>query len=221
MNTEQEKAAYVAAFMDGEGHIGHKRTSAGFWQSQISFCNTDRALVDVMVRLLGDLGLPTRESFQESKREGWASRWTVYLAGGWPTFQRFFEIVPIQSPRKREILAQIVAHRADVASARLTDRISASTPCESCGAAVYVSPAFRRRGGGRFCSVECRGAASRKRISVACSGCGDEFLCRPTHAKTRRYCGNQCFQRVNSAVLAGRAASAANARWRKSDAIEK
>lgn len=38
----------------------------------------------------------------------------------------------------------------------------------------------------------------RKRIEFKCTGCGEEILLRPCHARVRKYCGIKCYGKSNS-----------------------
>jgi predicted nucleic acid-binding Zn ribbon protein len=69
--------------------------------------------------------------------------------------------------------------------------------CEQCGEAFYAPPSLRARGGGRFCSKQCRGAHTKALTvkNATCSHCGTEFHRPPSHVPVGDvFCGKQCQQ---------------------------
>lgn len=96
MKTIEEKLAYIAAFIDGEGHIGNHKCSNGYYSRSIGFCNTDKSLVDIMCKFLIDCGFSIRMTYDEQKNSKWANKWTVYIANGRESFEKFKIMVPIQ-----------------------------------------------------------------------------------------------------------------------------
>jgi endogenous inhibitor of DNA gyrase (YacG/DUF329 family) len=131
--TDEQAAAYIAGFIDGEGHIGCHKNATGHWSRSIGFCNTDK--------------------------------------------------------------------------------VAASKPCEVCGKPVRVSPAQRKRGDGRFCSVECRGIKQRNRVEKSCETCGKPFVVIATRRNTARFCSASCFGKSQADRVRGMARMAANTRW--------
>lgn len=61
--------------------------------------------------------------------------------------------------------------------------------CKNCGISFHVRPARIKKGGGKFCSLKCKGIFSRNPIKI-CEYCGKEFW-KPNN-KNRKYCSRQC-----------------------------
>ena len=64
MNHDQMRG-YLAAFIDGEGHINYSLTRRGRPTKAIAFTNTDKQLFDRVVNIAADLGLPFRTYFRK------------------------------------------------------------------------------------------------------------------------------------------------------------
>jgi hypothetical protein len=69
--------------------------------------------------------------------------------------------------------------------------------CEACGGSFYAPPCLVARGGGRFCSNQCRADWNKAnhnpvRVKFACSLCGKEFTDHPCHGGKRRHCSREC-----------------------------
>jgi hypothetical protein len=71
--------------------------------------------------------------------------------------------------------------------------------CEECGTQFYASPSQISRGGGRFCSLKCRGIWSSRQyaptlIFVACAKCGKRFKRAPSQVKgvQNHFCSTAC-----------------------------
>lgn len=208
-----QKLAYLAAFIDGEGHVGLHRTKKGHWTRHISFCNTDEALFDAVVQMARDLGF--KVSVQTKKpvasKPHWAMSKIAYLARDRDSIERLAAVLPLQSPKKRETLQAMLQSWTDIKQAGIDRRLGDEVPCESCGKPVYSCRAIRSRGGGRFCSTECRGYAQRKRKRVACETCGKEY---EVHAASKsRFCSLRCFGLSKADRMRSMAKLAAEARW--------
>ena len=141
--TPEQKAAYVAGFIDGEGHIGCHPTGRGHWTRCVSFCNTDPILVRTVCAFLTDLGIPTRSHFSVATKKGWADRWTVYVNGSQDNYKLFRDIIPIQSPGKIAALNKIIEDSyADMAAVNAKRRIRVDCTCEVCKTTFHTSPAL-------------------------------------------------------------------------------
>lgn len=214
--TDREAAIYLAAFIDGEGHVGLHPTKKGFYTRSISFCNTDKQLFDFVVFLCRKLGFKPAISHDKMKNEKWADRWTCYIARSRPSISKFQEIVPIKCTRKQETLRKIMESWKDIELSRAKRMNGSLLPCAVCAAPVYASKAFRTRGHGRFCSVKCRGEAQQKRITLKCESCHKDFTVIKTRRDTARFCSRSCFGRSNGERIASFAKKAANKRWHRS-----
>lgn len=215
--SQRDAAVYLAALIDGEGHIGCHLTAKGHWTRSIAFTNTDETIVRAGVKAFGILNLSTRTTYSEPAVAGWSPKWTVYLAGGRASFEKFSALVPLQSHRKLADLARIFATYDGVSAAKKAVKDSKTTPCETCGTPVYASPAYRARGGGRFCSVACRGKSNHNRLTLSCVQCGEDFVVIASKKDTAKFCSRSCMgdhKRVHqSEFLRGQAPLAAAARW--------
>lgn len=64
--------------------------------------------------------------------------------------------------------------------------------CEVCGKSFVIPDAWARRGGGRYCSYECRGAAQDVRVTYTCEWCGKRF--KHSRTRPRRFCSRECWK---------------------------
>lgn len=222
MLSDAEAAAYVAAFIDGEGHVCCRKTKLGFWTRHVSFCNTDKQLLDRVVELFSQLGFePTVYASKPPKNPKWSKRWTVYVARDRPALERFSRLIPIQSERKKDALSQALANYADQSLAHAARRNGREIPCQQCGKPSYYSQAAIDRTGTYFCSVECRGKSQRNRRTVCCEVCGQSLDVAAVRSQKIRFCSRTCDAKWRQtdpaylAVLRSRAKSAAMARWSK------
>lgn len=213
LKTDAEKAAYLAAFMDGEGHVGLHRTRVGQWTRHISFCNTDKQLFDTVVGYCRDLGFEPAIAFSRRHKQEWADRWVAYIARDREAFALFARLIPLQAARKRLALKQILESYANPAETQQKKRNGTTRKCESCGSAVYSCRAIQRRGGGRFCSVTCRGVAQRRREVCVCERCNSPFEVPFARRSAARFCSLSCAGKANVPRLASQARDAAKARW--------
>ncbi|HEX2676201.1 MAG TPA: HNH endonuclease [Polyangiales bacterium] len=80
--------------------------------------------------------------------------------------------------------------------------------CQNCESAFRVKACEVKRGGGLYCSVRCRQAASRKGSLKACEACGEPFYAQRSRAKygKGRFCSKACGSRGdnNANWLGGR-----------------
>lgn len=190
--TPEQKAAYVAAFIDGEGHIGLHRNARGFRLRSIQFVNTDRSLIDVMVQFLADLGFRTAETFQKITKPNHNDRWIVSILGGRQMFARFAEIIPIQSEKKRAVLREMIESYNEAITNRAARSTLVTRVCANCSKEFRVWPSIIMRGQGLCCSGKCSGLTRRKRVTNTCITCGNPFQVLACKASVRLYCSNAC-----------------------------
>jgi uncharacterized C2H2 Zn-finger protein len=217
MKTTEEKLAYIAAFIDGEGHIGNHLCNSGHNSRSIGFCNTDKSLIDAMILFLNDCGFPTRVTFDTPKNGKWSARWTVYIAGGRKSFERFRDIVPIQSERKKKELDSFFEKYEEV-SIRKSQRLEkTATFCRQCQKKFYAPSSIKKRGGGLFCSVKCRGESGQKRSKYICDECGNVFerLTSYGQKSSKHFCSLSCAGKQKSERMKSMAKMANQKRWSK------
>lgn len=221
--TQGEKAAYLAAFVDGEGHIGlhtaHGR--GGKYQSrEICVTNTDKSLVDFVAQISRDLGFaPTTQFFAApANKSHWAGKWVVRIATSKKYFELFAAIIPLQSLRKIEILRKILKSYFPSTSKKV------NMICHQCGKSFRRSPSMAKRPvEKRFCSAACKDKGAEKIITMDCLQCGKPFSGHGVHMRARKYCSKPCayiaMAPQKAAHIATLAKIASEARWRKSNAI--
>ena len=214
--TRDQKIAYLAAFIDGEGHVGLHPTKQGHWTRHISFCNTDIQLFEFVVSICRELGF--KVSIQEDKKlqenPKRARRKICYIARSRDSIELFAKLIPIQAERKKQALAKILQSWATEEDFKKR-RNGKETKCEVCEKPVYASKSFRNRGGGRFCSVACRGIYQRKRVIKKCETCSVEYEVIAANAQNSRFCSLRCYGLSNADRMRAMAKSAAEARWGK------
>jgi hypothetical protein len=216
---DKQKAAYVAGFFDGEGHIGCHETARGHWTRQICAVNSDKALIDAVANMLRELGIPVRLYFSGADKKHWADRWVLYIAKGRSAFLRFRELIPIRSEDKRQALDRICDDSyVDPDEYALRRRTGEMSLCLQCERPFYASPAFHKRGGGKYCSRACTAAARRGvRVAHVCKTCGARFE-RPASATNARYCSMSCASKTKADRMRSLAKVAAQARWHNAKA---
>ena len=106
--SKEEAAAYLAGIIDGEGTIG-RYGKDGIQSRRVSICGTESDIMSAVGEALTVLELPYSVSYAEYPPElGWASRIDIYIRGGRKSFQRLYEVVPIQSARKKRLLEDLL-----------------------------------------------------------------------------------------------------------------
>jgi hypothetical protein len=210
--SDAEKAAYLSAFIDGEGHIGTSLTKNGHVHRRVSFNNTDKELFDSVVQICRDLGLKVRTYFNESKKDEWSDQWCCHLNCGKANFELFSKLVKLQSPRKTLALENIISSYIPKEATRDKKRNGNYVKCKTCGKEFYASQAFINRGN-EFCSIECRGISQRTRFTKCCETCGKEFTTIPS--QNSRFCSRECIKQSPEDLRRLRAQSkaAAEKRW--------
>ena len=75
-------------------------------------------------------------------------------------------------------------------------RGSISRQCLHCGKPFFTFACYIRKGGGLYCSLECRSLYRRNRIQVSCEVCGVHFETTPGRTKQgwSRYCSDACMR---------------------------
>jgi hypothetical protein len=104
--TETEAACYLAAMIDGEGHIRvHRNRSA-------SVANTERDLIDAVTECCDVLGLHyvVNENSYHREGDGYHRKpiWEVRMAGK-DTLERIRDVVPLRSKRKAQAVRDAIA----------------------------------------------------------------------------------------------------------------
>lgn len=185
--TDGEKAAYIAAFIDGEGHIGLSRIKkTGYYTREITTINTDKALIDAFVAMCQSLGFPTSVYFVE-RQPPEKDIWRVRLAGSREVYERFEQLIPLQAPRKKTRLRQLIESYEDRDALTLRRRKGDEIACAHCHMKFYESPSLKAR----FCSVPCAQAASYRRVTKICETCQTPFEVIRAKAKSK-FCSLSC-----------------------------
>jgi LAGLIDADG DNA endonuclease family protein len=131
--TAKQKAAYVAAFIDGEGWVRFGHDAGGplvptRFARQIGFTNTDRALFEMVLKFAADLGLKFSDSTIISANPKHSTRYNAILIGGAAAFRRFAKVIPLLHGPKRARLAQILASYRYNTDGSVALGAAASTP---------------------------------------------------------------------------------------------
>lgn len=98
--------------------------------------------------------------------------------------------------------------------------------CERCGAAFRVDGRRVRRGGGRYCSLGCVGAAQTVRVARTCANpaCGRAFAVIPSKVRDGggRYCCRRCAAPFTTAAARERRwAGHGSALWQAAGEIDR
>lgn len=83
--------------------------------------------------------------------------------------------------------------------------------CEFCGDS-FTLPAYKMRNR-RFCSQDCMGAASRKRVAVRCDACGVTFEKTDRRVGAYNYCSMTCSRSQHAAKLVKGTGPGRGTRW--------
>lgn len=219
--TYEQKAAYLAAFIDGEGHIGcRKRVSNDrFFYRTICFVNTDKELFDNVVQICIDLGFTVRTYFDKSENEKWSDKWICYIRSNRKNFELFNRIIPLLAPRKKEAALLLLSSYVSPEESAQKRRTGKVAKCETCGKEFYVCKANGNRGYGKFCSIECRGLSQRKRVSKICQTCGNSYDVIEVNAPKSKFCSKKCIVKSPEEIerLRSQASKAAKARWKRGE----
>lgn len=97
-----DPASYLAAMIDGEGHVSAKQNKA------IRIGNTEPELIAATEWCCDQLGFHWRTNGPYLKPSG-KSVWEVSINGR-DTLERALEVLPIQSPRKRAALVEAIGN---------------------------------------------------------------------------------------------------------------
>lgn len=194
--TDGEKAAYLAAFIDGEGHIGLsviKKT--GCFTREITCNNTDKALIDAVAQMFRDLNFSIA-MYHMNRNFPNQPQWKIRLGANKATFERFLRIIPLQCPRKVTVLKQLIDSYRNPAAVRDQRRNGVEKACAQCGELYYRPPSVR----GQFCSKACSEKASVRRISKVCQVCGKHYEVIQAK-KLSKYCSLVCSGKAQSERL--------------------
>ncbi|MBR8124761.1 LAGLIDADG family homing endonuclease [Burkholderia multivorans] len=214
--TDDQAAAYIAAFIDGEGHIGCHITGRGRPTKTIEFVNTDQQLFDRVISLANQIGLRFRVYFKKSQKEGWSDVWVAYLADGKEAFERFEALVPLQCERKIAALRELIQSYKgpeELEKIYASRRTSIEVACKKCSKPFFAFPSDIKRGHGIYCSAKCQREARTKKIKKTCATCGTAFFVFPARDKTAKFCSQSCFGKSQSERLAKQSSAAAAKRW--------
>lgn len=217
MNRE-EACAYIAAFIDGEGHIGCHMTSRNRSTKTIEFCNTDRQLFDRVVELGLSVGLHFRVYHTKSKREKWSDKSIAYLAGGRAAFSKFAQLIPLQCQRKVMALDELIHSYVDddqLEAIYASRRTSIKCQCKTCKRDFFVFPADIKRGNGVYCNRECAAIGRSTKQKIMCKTCGLPFMVMRCRANKAIYCSQRCGGLARSDRMRSQSSMAARARWGK------
>ena len=211
---DKEKAAYVAAFIDGEGHVGlhlmKSQQGKRYFNRVISFSNTDKSLIDFMTTICIDLGFNPVVRFKAQVKAHHQPAWEVTLCGKREEFERFQQLIQLHSTRKQEKLQQIVDSYLPSIS-RMT------FSCDVCAKTVARKPS--QVGTKRYCSVTCKNEGAKIHISKICPVCEQTFTGASSRIKDQKYCSPSCRSKTFSARIAKLAKAGSDARWSKSNAL--
>lgn len=106
MDTEQAKG-YLAAMIDGEGHVSSVRDRRGWAKRSVRISNTERDIIDACVEAALALGIEHRVVKQPRPTSTGKAVWTVGFYKG-ASLAQLAEL-PIASARKRAALADGIA----------------------------------------------------------------------------------------------------------------
>jgi hypothetical protein len=190
--TKEEAAAYLAAFIDGEGHISCTATARGHFTKNIAFCNTDKQLFDRVIELAAMLGLEFRTYHRVSPRKGWSPCWLAYIKGGRPSFERFAALVPLQCEKKKQKLADLVASYVDMEIIYAKQRTRIRRKCLICDKEFFTLPSKIKRNRGKYCSRRCVDKGRRQQKARKCTQCGCLYYIKPSRARKTRFCSHTC-----------------------------
>lgn len=211
------KRAYLAAFIDGEGHVGVHLLRSGYHTRTVAFSNADKQLLDRVVALAADVGLNFRVHFSPRHKPKWSNVWVATLAGGREAMERFRNTIPLQANRKRAALEAILGSYIpadEISEQRIKRRRRVDRVCEACGVHFWTWPSIVVRGEGRYCSTRC-GASPRETPlhPLSCHHCGETFFVKAGRLKSAKFCSHTCQGKAQSVRIAGLARRAAAARW--------
>lgn len=213
--TPEQAAAYLAAFIDGEGHVSCNMTSRGRTNKQVAFSNTDKQLFDAVIDIAKSINIEFRVYFIKSAKPEWSDKWIGYLKGGKPAFEQFRATVPIQCAAKRGRLDDIINSYLDPEAIYAKQRTAIKVQCQTCGTPFHAFPSDLARGQGKYCSHKCGCIGRTRKIERVCASCGNTYFVNPARTNTTRYCSHACVGSAQADRLRGLAQKAANTRWEK------
>ena len=215
--THDQIAAYLAAFIDGEGHISCDMNGRGRISKAIAFTNTDKQLFDRVIALTGEIGLSWRVYHRTHKdRPKWSDTWIAYLSGGRPSFEAFQRLVPIQCERKQRNLADMINSYRDseeLEAIYAARRNSIECSCKQCGKQFFAFPADLNRGHGIYCSAKCSAAGRTRQFPLVCRTCGITFYVNAARHRKAHFCSMRCVGLSKVERLRAQAQKASDTRW--------
>jgi hypothetical protein len=195
--TDTEKAAYLAAFIDGEGHIGlHLQKTTGHYTREIEFNNTDKLLFDAVCQICRDLGFPVATYFIARSLPD-HDVWKARVSGRKAVYERFLDMIPLQSPRKVQKLKEVISSYQDRAALDEALRSGNRITCANCKTTFYVPPSSHAV----FCSSECHNIHRQRRVTKICEICSVPFEVMKSRSR-RRFCSLECAGKAQSDRLA-------------------
>jgi hypothetical protein len=211
-----EACSYIAAFIDGEGHIGCHITARHRHGRTIEFSNTDKQLFDRVIEITKIIGLDFLIAFRASAKPGWADRWSARLAGGRSSYEKFRDIIPIQAERKKKALDELID--SYVENDRLEEiygarRTSLRVDCPQCAKPFLAFPADIKRNRKCYCSRECYAVARSTKATKVCLTCKAKFHVSKYREETARFCSQRCSGISRSEEMRAQASRAARVRW--------
>jgi len=185
--TDGEKAAYLAAFVDGEGCISAaKIKKTGHYVREIVVVNTDKSLIDAVINICRDLELPTGVYFVKRKPPN-NDIWRIRISGGKEVFYRFQQIIPLQSERKKDRLRDLILSYEDRDELTRKRRTGREILCPTCKKMFYESPSLKAQ----FCSTACAAEGRKRRTTKVCQTCGTSFDVIKAKSKAK-FCSLSC-----------------------------
>lgn len=199
--TPEQKAAYIAAFIDGEGTVSLRKRKGKnreeHWFRAISFVNTEKKLFDTVVGFCNDLGFEISIYFRDHENPKYLRTYVGHILGGKKAFEIFNRIIPLQHPRKKQDAKGITqSYFTKEEKAQRKHAIHGfESPCNNCGKMFYKTFGQRKQGGGKNCSKKCftnqqkiKGNATKK-----CLQCGNSFSRKKSTIGQYKFCSRKCY----------------------------
>lgn len=98
MNPDQARF-YLAAMIDGEGHVDCTQSKRGFWNRKIIIANTDMALIEATAECCDLIGIDYNISVRERKSPRHLPCLHLVICGA-SNFRTVLKHVPLRSPKK-------------------------------------------------------------------------------------------------------------------------
>lgn len=173
----------------------------GFYTREITFNNTDQSLFDAMVGFCRDLGFPVGTYFTKRSlpcRDIWNAR----VSANRSVYERFQQLIPLQSSRKRQALQEIIDSYVDRDALTAKRRKGEETTCHTCDKQFYAPPSQRTK----FCSMDCAAIGRITRRTKICEVCSKQFEVIKARSLSR-FCSIPCFAQARILKLSQRKSS--------------